>query len=97
MPKQPELPGAERTAIPEIDDAAAAYVSVRDKRMALTEKEITAKANLITVVIAHAKELAADGDGNRCYRFDDQLVILKPGKPNVRVRHEAEDDDEDED
>lgn len=86
MPKQSELPGTERPVIKEIEEAAEAYVSVRDKRMTLTEKEIVAKTNLIQVVQKHAKELTPDGDGKRVYRYDDLKVILEPGKPNVKVR-----------
>lgn len=95
-PKQMEIDGTGRVAIPEIDEAASAYVAVRDKRMAATEKEVAAKTNLIQVVLAHEKELSKDGDGNRVYRFDDELVILKAGKVKVQVKH-ASDDTADED
>lgn len=94
MAKQTEMPGMERPKIPEIEEAAEKYVKVRDRRMKLTEEEIVAKANLLTAVEAHAKELPYDGENNRLYRFDDLLVILKPGKPNVKVKHASEDEDE---
>lgn len=95
-PKQAEMEGMERVSIPEIDEAATAYVSVRDKRMALTEREIAAKLNLMQVVLAHEKELSKDMDGNRTYRFEDEIVILKPGKANVKVKHAADDDEDEE-
>jgi hypothetical protein len=84
--KQEELPGVESPSIPEIDTAAAAYVKVRDRRMKLTEDECAAKAKLIEVVTEHKKELTPNGDGERTYRFDDFIVILKPGRDNVKVR-----------
>lgn len=98
MPKQTEMPGMERPKILEIEEAAEKYVKVRDRRMKLTEEEIVAKANLLTTVQAHAKELPYDGENNRLYRFDDLLVILKPGTPNVKVKHaDADEGSEDDD
>lgn len=97
MPKkQSELPGVESQSIPEIEEAAENYRSVRDKRMALTEKEVAAKVNLIQVVQAHAKELTPNGDGKLCYRYDDQLVMLTD-KINVKVKTDhGDNEDEDE-
>ena len=94
MARQTEIPGTEIPHIEELEQAAEAYVKVRDKRMDLTEQEITQKTNLIQVALAHEKELSKDADGNRCYRFDDLLVILKPGKPTCKVKHDTGDDDE---
>lgn len=97
MPKQKELDGMERPAIKEIEEAADAYVAVRDKRMALTTKEVAAKTNLMQVMLAHEKDLTKNGDGDLVYRFDDEIVILKPGKANVKVKaaHDDEEDEED--
>jgi hypothetical protein len=92
--KTPEMPGMERTSIPEIDDSAQAYVSARDKRMALTSKEVAAKLNLLTVLQAHEKELDKGQDGAKVYRFEDEIVILKPGKLKVQVKHANEEDEE---
>lgn len=94
---QPELPGAEGPSIPAIEAAAEEYVRTRDKRMKLTTAEIQSKAQLIAVCQDHVKELSKDGEGNFVYRYDDELVILKPGKTNVKVKraHETEDDDDD--
>lgn len=95
--KQTEIPGMEAPKIKEIEQAAEAYTSVRDKRMALTVKEVAAKMALIEVVQAHARELAVDDKGNSLYCFDDQVVKMKPGKPNVTVRAAASDGDDDDD
>jgi hypothetical protein len=96
-PKQQEIPGTEAPKIKEIEEAAESYVAIRDKRMALTEKEIVAKANLVQVVQSHVKELDKNEDGEPCYRYDDLIVILKAGRPGVKVKHasdESEDDDD---
>lgn len=95
--KQPELEGMEAASIPEIEEAAENYVKLRDKRMKLLEQEITAKANLLTVVTEHAKELSTDAEGNKVYRYDDEMVILKTGRSNVKVKHVQDETDEDED
>lgn len=96
MPKQKELDGMESPTIAEIETAAEDYGKLRDKRMKLLEQEIAAKLTLITTVKEHEKELSLDAEGNRCYRFDDMLVILKRGKENVKVKHVHDGDDEDE-
>lgn len=98
MAKQTELPGTERPTIKEIDKAADHYVNVRDKRMKLTEQEVIAKANLLQVVLENEKDLSKNDQGEIVYRYDDEIVIVKPGKANVKVKgahdEESEDDDE---
>jgi hypothetical protein len=94
MPKQLEISGTERKSIPQIDEAAQAYVAARDKRMALTDKEVAAKTNLIQVVLAFEKELEKGPDGVKTYRFDDELVLLIPGKAKVKVKAAHDDDDD---
>lgn len=82
---QMEIPGTERPKIKPIEEAARAYVDVRDKRMALTEKEVVSRAKLIDVMQKNADKLSVDGEGNRIYRFNDELVILSD-KATVKVR-----------
>lgn len=82
--------GFDRPTIKEIETAAEEYVKVRDRRMKLTELEVTAKTNLLNAVKKHVDKLAVNADGDRLYRYDDEVVILKPGKENVKVRHAAE-------
>lgn len=97
MPKQTELPGTERPTIKEIDKAADHYVSIRDKRMKLTEQEVTAKTNLLQVVLEHEGQLSKNDQGELVYRYDDEIVIVKPGKANVKVKGAHDEDAEDED
>ena len=97
MPKQTELPGTERPSIKEIDKAADHYVSVRDRRMKLTEQEVAAKTQLLQTVLENEKQLSKNDQGEIIYRYDDEIVIVKPGKANVKVKgaHDDEADDDD--
>jgi len=54
-PKQKRLPEMEDPAIEEIEDAALQYASVRDRRMALTDKEVEAKDFLLAQMKKHDK------------------------------------------
>lgn len=76
----------EKPSIPEIEDAAEHYRSVRDKRMKLTEQEITAKVNLLQVLLQHESELAPGEEGTKTYSYDEEIVILQPGKAGVKVK-----------
>ena len=91
MPKKaPELPGMERKGVKQIEDAAEEYSELRDKRMALLEKEVAAKAKLIDVMHKHECTV---------YRYDDIVVQLLPTE-KVKVRKlsaESKDDDDEED
>lgn len=92
--KQLEIPGTEAPSIPEVEKAADEYVKIRDKRMRLTEQEVTAKINLVQVLLEHEAELAPGEDGTKTYRYDDEIVILKPGKRIVKVKAVHDDEDE---
>lgn len=95
--KQLEIPGTEAASIPEVEDAAEKYVVIRDKRMRLTEAEVTAKTNLIQVLLQHEGQLSPGEDGTKTYRYDEEIVILKPGKRGVKVKAAHEDEDEEND
>lgn len=84
-PEQQEIPGTEAPKIKEIEKAAQKYVDIRDSRMALTTKEVAAKAALIEVMQKHAGEVSRDKDDNLVYRYDDSLVIVSD-KLQVKVR-----------
>jgi hypothetical protein len=102
MKEQLEITGVERPKIKAIEKAADAYVDARDARMKLTEKECSTRETLIATIKEHASELTPNSEGALVYRYgDDLLVILKPGKDKVKVKHDStsgEDEDrEDED
>lgn len=93
---QIQIPGTEAPKIPEIEKAAAKYVNARDARMELTTKEVTAKANLITVCQENIEQMPKNEKGERIYRYGDDLEVALIDKINVKVRH-AGDTDQDED
>jgi hypothetical protein len=98
MPQQLPIPGTELPRIEEIEVAAENYRNIRDRRMKLTEEEITAKTALMQSCIAHMDELPKNSSGNHNYRFDDQIVEIISGKPNVKVKTDhGPETDEDQD
>lgn len=82
---QMEIPGTERPKIKPIEEAARAYVDVRDRRMSLTEKEVASRTKLVEVMQKHVDKLATNEDGDFVYRFDDEIVVLSD-KTTVKVR-----------
>jgi hypothetical protein len=86
--------GVERVSIKAVDAAVAKYVQARDDRMALTKKEVEAKAVLIGTLRANTDKLGADAEGTIIYRHDDLLVTLKHGKDELKVKTEGDDDGE---
>jgi hypothetical protein len=82
MPRQSDLPaiegeGVSLPQITEIEIAAEAYVRIRDKRMRLTEQEISARTDLTQRMVDHHLTR---------YVYDDQIVLLKNGDPKVKVK-----------
>jgi hypothetical protein len=95
MPKQNELEGMESPRIKAIDQAADDYVTVRDKRMKLTEQEVACKHALIEVCKKNEDKLSSDGNGTLRYRYDD-LVVEWSKCDKIRVKHSDTDDLENE-
>ena len=95
--KQPDLPApgmARQVEIPALEDAALAYVKVRDERMALTEAEKAAKEKLLALCIEHKVERYEVADENGEVR-----VVKVKTKSKVTVRKatsEGAEGDEDE-
>lgn len=69
-----------------VDEKAEDYVKVRDRRMALTKKEIQAKNELIDILHKNATDIGADDEGIMRYEYDDVVVELSPGKEQLKVR-----------
>jgi len=78
---QEELKGIERPSIKDIEEAAAAYETVRDQRMALTQEEIKSKAALLALMKKHKQKK---------YRFDERIVEIVPGEESVKVKKATE-------
>ena len=82
-PRQKKLPGMADVSIQEIDDAAAAFVDVRDNRMALTREEVEASEKLLEVMRKHKLTT---------YSYDGKTVsITSQQKVKVKRNDEAED------
>ena len=74
--KQQEIPGTERPTHPDIDEAALEYREVRDRRMALTEQEKAAHANLLAKMKEHGQETYKfhDDDGREVSVFVEAVA-----------------------
>jgi hypothetical protein len=79
-------PGVGVEPIKEIEEAAAAYMKERDKRCAITPKEVEKKNRLIDLLHANVETIGRDGNGILRYEMDDGHVIeLKPGKETLKI------------
>lgn len=83
--------------IPTINKLAEDYVKERDKRMKLTPREVAAKTKLIDAIHKHKEKIGAQPDGTVTYRYDDTVIVLKPGKEQLKVKSANEADDGEED
>lgn len=94
---QLQIPGTEAPQIKQIEEAAEAYTAIRDRRMKLTDNEITAKAALMTIVQEHQHELSKNEDGDYIYKLEDGRIVIYTHKDNVKVKavHDEKDEDDD--
>jgi translation elongation factor P/translation initiation factor 5A len=76
--RQKEIPGTERQSIPEIDEAALAYVEARDERMALTDREVEQRELLLRRMTEHKQETYKFVDGETEFRVDLAQPAVKP-------------------
>lgn len=88
--RQAEIPGTERKRVEELDHAAEAYVEARDKRMALSEDEHTAKEALIAAMRKSGLSVYRDEEAD-----PPLTVTLTPGKDQVKVTVGAPEADDD--
>lgn len=90
--RQTRLPGTESPdRIPEVEALAARYVDVRDERMKLTKKEVTARDLLL-------EEMIKRGLTKYACDLDDLDVIILPARgPKLKVQRRDEPDDGDDD
>lgn len=85
-------PGVAPVSIPLINKLVAKYVHERDKRCAMTPREIAAKTELIDAMHENADKLGRDKSGALTYRHEDMVITLHPGKETLKVK--SIDDDE---
>lgn len=80
--KQQLIEGTEPLSIPEIDEKAEKYVSVRNKRMKLNLEEVQLRDELVSLMHEHNISV---------YDWDEQIVELTATeKIKVRQRKDAE-------
>ena len=88
-PKQLTIAGTKGVVIKELDQAATAYVEVRDERMELTEREVEARGRLVVLMRKHAQTV---------YRVDAEppmvVTLSEDVKVSVRKVKEREADTE---
>jgi hypothetical protein len=87
-PRQPDLPGTEDRRLQPLDDLAAAYAEVRDRRMELTDEEGTLKARAIALMHQFQKTI---------YKHDGIEIRLVAGAEDVKVKVRKAADDQDDD
>lgn len=91
--RQGEIKGTERPSIKALDEAATKYVTERDERMRLLQREIDAKATLIQRLHEHEDQLEENGDGALCYQFHDgtrQRMCVLGTEEKLSVKKVAE-------
>jgi hypothetical protein len=86
-PRQADLPGTEDRAIKPLEDIAAAYADVRDRRIALNREEAELKAHALKLMHKHDKTI---------YRHDGIEIRIIDGEEDVKVKvKKAADEDAD--
>lgn len=81
-PRQQELPGTEDRAIKPLEDVAAAYADVRDRRMALNQEEHELKVHALKLMHKYEKTIyRRNGIEIRIVESDEdvKVKVLKPG------------------
>jgi hypothetical protein len=88
-PRSADLPGMEDHAIKPLEDIAASYADVRDRRMALNKEEAELKKTALALMHKHDKQI---------YKHDGIEIRVVQGEEDVKVRiHKETDDDDDDD
>ncbi|MDQ3295088.1 MAG: hypothetical protein M3619_00700 [Myxococcota bacterium] len=83
--KQMQIPGTERTEIPDIEVAAEAYREIRDERSELSRGEAQKKAELLALMRVHKTKKYRYHDGN-----GEELEVIIDDEPKVKVRKTGE-------
>jgi hypothetical protein len=87
-PRQPDLPGTEDRRLQPLDDIAAAYVDVRDRRIDLNREEAELKASALELMHRFDKTI---------YKHDGIEIRLVAGEEDVKVKVRKAADDQDDD
>lgn len=92
-PKQTEMegPGISRVKVAEVEEAADEYEAVRDRRMALTEKEVEAKAKLRMLMEKHLLTVYVFDEGGEKVTVTCQPEIQVKVKRDKGKKEKGED------
>lgn len=83
-----ELPGLEHRSIKVLEELAAAFVDLKDRRKALKVEEDSLTAQIIATMRKHKKDY---------YKRDGIEILIELATEKVKVKLRREDTDEDED
>jgi hypothetical protein len=88
-PVQLQVPGTERTEVPEIEEAAERYREARDERAEMSKTEARLKLELLSLMRAHKLTLYryTDGEG-------EEREVAAREDPKVKLRRVETDVDE---
>lgn len=81
--KQPELDGVGKVEVKQIEEVAEEYVRVRDARMDLTKKEVSARNRLLDLMHEHKLQT---------YEYDEHVVEITQ-KEKIKVKKAGADED----
>lgn len=84
-PRTQDLPGMEDRAIKPLEDIAAAYADVRDRRIALNAEEHDLKAHALKLMHKFDKTI---------YRHNGIEIRIVEGEEDVKVKVKKADDEE---
>ena len=88
-PRQPDLPGTDDRRLQPLDDVAAAYAEVRDRRIDLKSEEDELKARALALMHQFKKTI---------YKHDGIEIRLVAGEEDVKVKvRKTTEDTDDED
>jgi len=90
MPRSPRsanLPGLDDRVIQPLEDIAASYADVRDRRMALNKEEAELKTAALALMHKHGKTV---------YSHDGIEIRLEPGEETVKVKIQKKADEDEE-
>jgi len=87
QPRSANLPGLDDRVIKPLEDIAAAYADVRDRRMALNKEEAELKTAALALMHKHGKTV---------YRHDGIEIQLEPGEETVKVKIQKKADEDEE-
>ena len=83
-PKQPSLPEMDDRSFQDLDNKAHEYAEVRDERMALTEREVALRGELLELMHKHKKQ-------DYVYQEVEIHVVKEDEKVRVKIHRDKED------